>query len=101
MEENDWRLIVNKIGEDQMALVRIGLVHFAQNVEWSPASFRLAYSSEGPGLLNTTSQVSRERTVEEYPMRSAGPVAPALFGQKSFQPRYPRFVRITASGISE
>lgn len=57
IEENTGRLIVNDIGEGQVALVPGGLVHFVQNMGCSPATFLAAFSSSDPGVLTTTTQV--------------------------------------------
>lgn len=59
VEENEGRLIVNDIGEGQVALVPAGLVHFVQNMGCSPATFLAAFGSEDPGVLTTSTQVRR------------------------------------------
>lgn len=62
IEENNGRLIMNDIGEGQVALVPAGLVHFVQNMGCSPATFLAAFSSEDPGVLTTTTQACVEET---------------------------------------
>ena len=57
VEENTGRLIMNDIGEGQVALVPAGLVHFVQNMGCEPATFLAAFSSSDPGLLTTSTQV--------------------------------------------